>query len=89
MGEGPLATVRGAAPPTTPPPSAPRQSSVASSSCSAPFIAFRSRLSPTKPVVLNSGATSQVAAYLNDLGRIEGRIVVLVARDLSPSPQAG
>jgi len=35
-----------------------RQSSVSSSSCSAPFKAFRSRLPPTKPVVLNSGATS-------------------------------
>ena len=40
--------------------SAPRQSSVVSSSCSAPFNAFRSRLRPTKPVVLKSGATSRV-----------------------------
>ena len=34
------------------------QSSVVSSSCSAPFKAIRSRRPPTKPVVLKSGATS-------------------------------
>ena len=39
-------------------PSSPRQSSALSSSCSAPFKAIRSRLPPTKPVVLKSGATS-------------------------------
>ena len=38
-------------------PSAPPQSSVLSSSCSAPFNAIRNRLPPTKPPIPKSGAT--------------------------------
>jgi hypothetical protein len=49
-------------------PSAPYQSSVVSSSCSAPFKAIRSRLPPTKPVVLKSGATSMLRVKLMTLG---------------------